>query len=328
MIFKPLRAKRIEWIAGLFVVACLLQITFMIGTIAYKKGWFERKVRFKALLDSSEGIRVGSPVEMSGLRVGAVEDIELNPEGGVRVLWYIFQRYSARVTTESRIQVLRPFIIGEKTLLLSQGNPPSQALAAGSEVPAENIVGLGDLINGKHFAPYVGTLSRTMELLKNTTEALLKLVDSDSSAVSVSLIHTLRQMQTTFLHLSKITSTIAKGDRVDRILQDLQLTSTSLAKWLPDVERSGPQLAQDLTKLLANLTVLTDELKKVAPELPKQGERLAEAVDEAVVVLKALQKTFLLSSSAREVKEEERKKQSQRSPAEATSPEKPKGGAP
>jgi phospholipid/cholesterol/gamma-HCH transport system substrate-binding protein len=67
-----------------------------------------------------------------------------------------------------------------------------------------------------------------------------------------------------------------------------------------------------LGKIARNMAILTDELQrtlpamqKIAPEIPRASERAIEALDETVVTLKALQKTFLLRSNALEVREEE-----------------------
>jgi phospholipid/cholesterol/gamma-HCH transport system substrate-binding protein len=49
--------------------------------------------------------------------------------------------------------------------------------------------------------------------------------------------------------------------------------------------------------------------------MPRVAKRLVEALDEAVVVLKAVQKSFLLSGKAEEVREEEAERDKKRQPA-------------
>jgi phospholipid/cholesterol/gamma-HCH transport system substrate-binding protein len=46
-------------------------------------------------------------------------------------------------------------------------------------------------------------------------------------------------------------------------------------------------------------------LQQVAPEFPRTSRRAMEALDETVVTLKALQKSFILRGGAKEVREEE-----------------------
>ena len=49
-------------------------------------------------------------------------------------------------------------------------------------------------------------------------------------------------------------------------------------------------------------------VKDIEGDLPRAGRRIVEALDETVVVLKALQKSFILKSAAEEVREEESKR--------------------
>ncbi len=84
-----------------------------------------------------------------------------------------------------------------------------------------------------------------------------------------------------------------------------------------------------LSKIAKNMAILTDEvqktlpmMQKLAPEIPRASERALEALDQTVITLKALQKSFLLRGSVNEVREEEaiaqkKKKQSEddRAPA-------------
>jgi phospholipid/cholesterol/gamma-HCH transport system substrate-binding protein len=50
-------------------------------------------------------------------------------------------------------------------------------------------------------------------------------------------------------------------------------------------------------------------MSKMAPELPHASARALEALDETVVTLKALQKSFVLRGSVKEVREEEAKRE-------------------
>ena len=66
-------------------------------------------------------------------------------------------------------------------------------------------------------------------------------------------------------------------------------------------------------QMVTNLNVLTAEMQKlapaiaaIAPDLPKTSLKAVEALNETVVLLKALQKSFLLRGNVEEVCEQER----------------------
>jgi phospholipid/cholesterol/gamma-HCH transport system substrate-binding protein len=81
---------------------------------------------------------------------------------------------------------------------------------------------------------------------------------------------------------------------------------------LPKLKAKAPGLESDMTKILNNLAQITQDLRtltptlvELAPTLPKTGHRTIELIDEFVVVLKALQRSFLLQSNVEDVRKEE-----------------------
>ena len=74
-------------------------------------------------------------------------------------------------------------------------------------------------------------------------------------------------------------------------------------------------LVSNLGELTAEFKKLTPAIGVVAPELPRVSKRAIEGLDELVITLKALQKSFLLRGNVEDVKEEEMKRK-MRQPAE------------
>jgi phospholipid/cholesterol/gamma-HCH transport system substrate-binding protein len=105
-------------------------------------------------------------------------------------------------------------------------------------------------------------------------------------------------------------------------LDDLKAMTKEINVALPAFSKNAPELADDLSKISKNMAVLTEEMQRLMPllgraipELPRAGGRALEALDETVVTLKALQKTFLLRGSVDEVKRQEAADEGLRSPA-------------
>ena len=85
---------------------------------------------------------------------------------------------------------------------------------------------------------------------------------------------------------------------------------------MPQILEEAPEMAHQVQAVMLHLNTLLSTLepaiKEVGPELPQASLRALEALNEAVIVLKAMQKTFMLRGSVEDVKEEENK----RKPAE------------
>ena len=75
--------------------------------------------------------------------------------------------------------------------------------------------------------------------------------------------------------------------RFDRLL-------TSMEK-LTDPEK--------LSKLVDNMGTVAEEMAAMGPEIPTLSKEMISTLREAVVVLKAMQKTWLLKDEAKEVRE-------------------------
>ncbi len=63
-----------------------------------------------------------------------------------------------------------------------------------------------------------------------------------------------------------------------------------------------------LEKLVNNMAVIASELAKIGPKIPTMTREMINTLQEAVVVLKALQKTWLLDDESEEVRKEIRKR--------------------
>jgi phospholipid/cholesterol/gamma-HCH transport system substrate-binding protein len=109
-------------------------------------------------------------------------------------------------------------------------------------------------------------------------------------------------------------------DRLNPLVQNLNTMSlevvklTSLAnktvipsfsKEVPDFGKQMGQLVNNTNGLMTEFQKLTPAISIIAPELPRTTKRAVEALDETVVVLKALQRSFLLRGNVEDIRKEE-----------------------
>jgi len=326
-VLKQWNLNHFERVAGVFVACALLGILLVFAAIGIRKGWFESKIIYFTEIEDSEGLRGGSAVQLAGIRVGEVVEIDMNRSNLIRVKIAVLRRFRDRIRTGTRIQLIRPYVVGEKALYLFTPIDGTQVLPELSLIPAEEVVGLTELLNGRKFMPYVQTLGNIFNELKQIADLLLKKNDSKKMAGVVErLPEFLAQVGVLTKELTLMTRQLNDGGNLKKVVRGLAQASDTLSASMPQVAEMTPKLARDLTVVVGNLAVLTEEFKKVlpalaevAPELPKSSHRMVEALDEAVVVLKAMQKSFLLRGSAKEVREEEaiRELEKNRVPASA-----------
>lgn len=116
--------------------------------------------------------------------------------------------------------------------------------------------------------------------------------------------------------LSILKSTLKKTDTIaGKVNGQLPKIFASTDK----LSAEAVQAIQKTNNLISDLQETTPVLKKMAKDMPEMSEKSLNAVNEAIVVLRAMQKSFFLRGSAEEVKKEmattEEKKIEGRAPA-------------
>ena len=96
-------------------------------------------------------------------------------------------------------------------------------------------------------------------------------------------------------------------------MSSLAKLSKELNDIVPEFAEQVPDLGRQMGQIVTNLNVLTTEFRKltpaineIAPDLPRTAKRAVEALDETVVLLKAMQKSWILRGNVKEVKEQEK----------------------
>lgn len=286
--------KKIERIAGVFVLAAIFGAVVLMGLAAVKKGWLQRRVHFKTQVLSAEGIRPGTPVTISGLRAGEITDIELLSADNIVVHFDIYDKFHKQVRSDSRVQIVRPFVIGDKTMEVTVGSQDLDVLVPDSLIESEVAFDMLDLLSGKRIGPFLGTLEGLMQNLSILAKAF---ADPKRTHAFVKMFD---RMDPLILNLNKMSLEVTKF-------------SSEFNQILPQIREESPEFGRQLSQLLQQLNTLsatvTPAFQAVGPELPHASRRAVEALNEMVITLKAIQKSFLLSGKVKDVKEEEREKE-------------------
>ncbi len=138
--------RQIELIVGLFMLAGIIAITFLamrLGDI----GLFDKdEYTITARFTSVSGLRQGAAVEMAGVKVGRIKQIEFDPEDYLAIVSIALQN-NVSVPDDSIASVRTAGIIGDKFLKLSPGGS-EVLLQEGEEImETEPSINLEELIS-------------------------------------------------------------------------------------------------------------------------------------------------------------------------------------
>lgn len=304
----------------------LLGVTFvlLVGwwfVMSWLQGWWEPKVFYHTRLSSADGVYAGLDVFLAGIKVGQVEQVELDDNNEVKVLLSIKKKYQSRLVSGTQIRVVRPTVIGPKAfeLTLVDRSMAQKRLDEGAFIPVAQTVDIMAYLTGRADGELLNKLS---EAFYNIGQLVLMLSQKERLDTVVrgfdQLLPLLENLNRLSKEGAKLASDVNRSKRLTPLLVSLADVSGELQRALPMVREKAPHLMGAFEKLVTNMAVLSEQfqiltpaLAEIGPELPQATRRALEALNETVIVLKALQKSFLLESNVEAVKKEERERKRQ-----------------
>lgn len=241
---------------GLFITFGLIAAMVSIFFIGERSALFEDQYILKARFSEVSGLRSGSVVQLAGLRVGFVEEVQFpqnDGEAGLNVLLSIDQKYQNRIRENSVAMIQTQGLLGDKYVYITPGG--------GDFSPLQD----GDLLQTEEKSEWT-SLAEEGSL---TLQSIRKAADGLKQALDI------------------LADDPANKDRVTRILANLEGGSRSLKAILAAIERGDgtigalikdPALYNDMRTLMgrANRSKLLKKLIRATIEEQEKGGRPVE----------------------------------------------------
>lgn len=315
---RSIKFNHFERVAGAFVILAFIGAVVTVVVAAVKKGWFENKIHYTAIFETADGLYEGTSVQIAGLRAGAVTKVELDSENKIAVDFYILGKYQQKIRNDSTVQLIRPFVIGEKVIDVSMGSARFPTLEQYSRIPSVDSFDFMSLASGKNMNIYAKNLSGVFASLKTLGSAL-----SDPKRIE-GMVKTLDRMESLVNNLNTMSSEVTKlskqatkDDSFRKLVENMTSLTSEMNKVLPEMVAANPEMAKDIGRITQDIATMTQALapaiQGVQGQLPQATLRLIQALDETVVTLRAMQKNVFMRGNVDEVRQQER----ERMPAEA-----------
>lgn len=308
-----IKFNKFERVAGLFVGTAIGGFLIAMASVAVKQGWFDSKVYWTTSFENGDGLHPGVTVQIQGLKAGRIEEVELTNDNKVQVKFYVLSKFEDKVKEDSVAQLVRPFVIGERVMDISVGSLEAKPLEARAHMKSVESMDLMTLMSGKQLGNYLQAMSGMMENLKYLADAFLDKNRTQAFVDAFDRIDPLlKNLNSMSVEVIKLSKQVTKDDNLAVVVKELAQTTKQINQLIPEISRQNPNLAKDMAQLVTNLAELTREFKvvipalaEVAPDLPRTSRRAIEALDQAVVLIKAMQKSYFVKSNADEVRKEE-----------------------
>jgi len=136
----------VETSVGVFVLVALLCVGYLTVQLGDFDFWGAETYPIKARFNSVSGLRVGNEVQIAGVSVGRVEQIELETERFVAIVTMSIDR-DVQLSDDSMAAVKTSGLIGDKYISISPGGagmplePGDMIIDTQSPIDVEELVG-------------------------------------------------------------------------------------------------------------------------------------------------------------------------------------------
>lgn len=121
---------------GIFIIAGLSLFLLAIFIIGKQKNMFDPVFNISTKFKNVSGLQVGSTIRFSGINVGTVENIKLINDSTVKVDMILKKEVQKFIRADSKAGIGSEGLIGDKLIVISQGNPSSKLVKNGQYINA------------------------------------------------------------------------------------------------------------------------------------------------------------------------------------------------
>jgi phospholipid/cholesterol/gamma-HCH transport system substrate-binding protein len=226
---------------GLTVFIGLLIALIFIFLVGTEGNYFSKTYSLKLKVENVEGLTVGAPVSLGGLKIGSVKNIEFlnkNNQNQIVIDLEILEKYQPQIT-ENSVAFFRTIgLLGDKFVDVSIGQPGQRVLGNGEYLPVKPSFSLEAI--GSDLQPAAADFADVMSNLKIITENIA----SGKGTVG------------------QLISDDKSGSKISSILNNLNSFSEALSNQQGSLGKLAydPALYSSLTELTANLKSVSDSL--------------------------------------------------------------------
>lgn len=131
---------------GLFIIVGIALFVLGIFIIGKQKNLFNPVFTLRANFNSVSGLQVGNTIRFSGINVGTVDNIIIINDSTVKVVMLIKKDVQKYIKTDSYAGIGSEGIIGDKVIVISQGNGSDKIVKSGQLIATVEPIETDDIM--------------------------------------------------------------------------------------------------------------------------------------------------------------------------------------
>lgn len=255
------------------VIAIAIAILcFSIFSIGHGSRLLTRSEIVEAHFHRINGLQTGAPVALSGVRIGAVDQIGFpsDPrEAYVVVRMWVEQSAADRVRIDSLASISSMGLLGDKFVELSPGHPVSPAAEPGAVLPSRDPVDYESLLQ----KPGTEDLVSNLLAISSSMRSMLDAINQGNGLLS-ELIYGQRGDERQRLTLASVNQTLTNVNQMSSQMNELLVKlnrSDGIAGAMMSDRTNGRQFLSTIQTAAASLQKTSDRLDKFVSHI-EQGQ--------------------------------------------------------
>ncbi len=320
------RIKNFDRFVGVFVILALALIVVTLVFMSRGQKWFEKRYHYSVVFNKVYGLKPGTGVTISGMEVGSVTSLRLNPQSKVELTLEILKTYKDNIRKDSQATIVSS-LLGAKTVEITMGSPDQSHLPEGGTLLSQDPKEITDILKEIDVKTPLKKVDEALENLKSVTAkldnprgelfAMLRNVEGITAQLKDGQGNLGAILQDRKIH-GEITATLESIRRsaahVEEATRNASQISGDLPRVMAEIDRSLkelPAIVNEVKGAAADLPRVTQDVRKVTAEAPPLMEKVKDIAQDVKTVTgnvkKAAPEVPNLMASAQESMEEAEK---------------------
>jgi len=289
------RFEGLEPRSGLFLAIAVLIVAATIVASLVKHGALTPTMRVSFFAQSAQGIHKGMAVQLSGFRIGNVQEMHIEPDARVRVTLAIEKKYAELVPVDSYAGLSKEALIGASFIEIEPSQEKTRTIVEGDVLKFYRVIDFSDMAQElkDKLDPILADVKTITQSINDPNGDIRKTIHNAQQATALiaelrqELIEVIRRSDGRFENLSGKLAQVL--DQSGATLERARGALDSASRSLDTVERQLPGLLLRLDQSLKNVEAATANANRIAAglaeELPpaiREGRSLVEDTQEIV----------------------------------------------
>lgn len=211
---------------GIFIAGLTVILMLMVVSIGKENSIFDPKVEIKARVNNVSNLKPGSYVELKGIRVGTVTDIQIRSDEEVEITLTILESQLRWIKSDAKVSISTAGLVGDKFLEIYNGTKEAPSFD-----PEKDILVSEDLADIKRIITKGESIATVAERILNKVDTILHNMDDGKK-----IIETVNSLHKTSHNLEKISQEL-KEAQLGATIKNVNSSMAKLEKASGSMER-------------------------------------------------------------------------------------------